>query len=86
MMVVTILACVMPLRHNERRFETLNLQGAPRTIATKKVGEQTQLAQHVARHCFKRPTRVSTNVRRLLLFIEEMVASRIQLLKTLGRG
>jgi hypothetical protein len=39
---------IMPLWHNEERFETSELQGAPT------VGKQTQLAQRVTRLCCKR--------------------------------
>jgi hypothetical protein len=45
----TFSLAVMPLWHNEGRFETSVLQGAQSIYRTKKVGKQTQRAQRVVR-------------------------------------
>jgi hypothetical protein len=63
-----------------------NSKAPSRTIAMKKVGKQTQLAHHVTRLYFKRPTRRFDKCSRHLMFIEEIMTSRSKLLNTLGRG
>jgi hypothetical protein len=56
----------------KRDLKLQNSKTPSRTITMKKVGKQIQLAQHVARLCFKRPTRSFDKCNRPLLLIEEM--------------